>query len=76
MTMVSSNYAMKRLLEPLGIDTTNLKSCIINFQLDDAVLVTTEHLLDEPTEEAITIVRWFYLAEMSEEQYKEKYETN
>lgn len=69
--IVSSKYAMNLLLKPLGIDIKHLKKCTIEFNIDDAVCVTTEHFLEEPIEEAQTLIKRFYLAELDNEVEKD-----
>jgi len=68
--VVSSHYAMNLLLKPLGIDIKRLYKCTIVFEIDDAVRITTEHFLEEPSEEAQKLIKRFYLAEIYDKKQK------
>jgi len=64
--VVSLTYAMNL----LGIDIKRLKKCTIEFDIDDLVRITTEHLLKKPTEEAQTSIKRFYLTKKVEENHE------
>ncbi len=64
MAIVTSNYAAKELLEPLGISMKGLKRCHIFFEPDDLVLVKVEYALHEPSKEAKAKWKRYALTEL------------
>ena len=66
MAIVTSNYAAKELLEPLGISMKGLKRCHIFFEPDDLVLVKVEYALHEPSKRAKARWKRYALSELKE----------
>jgi len=64
--IISSNTAIDKLLKPLGIETKNLRSCTMHFEMDDIVRVTVVYLLEDPGEEAILVLKKYALTELED----------